>query len=132
MKKQLVLLRVAGILSLFFMVMHIAMNTLFKWDVTLACLSTENKAIFMTYHYACIITTGFMGLVSLFQTRLLLESRLMESVLAFFSGFYILRIVTEFTLFGVSFHSLVILTPCFIIAAIFIAPIINKIYNVNK
>jgi|WetSurMetagenome_2_1015567.scaffolds.fasta_scaffold1041317_1 hypothetical protein len=100
MKTQIVLLRIAGCISLLFMLFHFAFQKMFDWEHSLRCLSQVNLSILLTYHYASILITGFMALIPLFQTRELLESKLKYSILSMFAMFYLIRMVTEFTLFG--------------------------------
>ena len=75
----------------------------------------------LTYHYISILITGFMGVIPLFQTKGLLNISLKFSILSMFSLFYMIRIITEFTLFGISKTSPVIITMC-AIPMIFYSP----------
>jgi hypothetical protein len=100
MKTQILLLRIAGCISLLFMFFHFAFQKMFDWEHTLSCLSQDNRSILLTYHYVSILITGFMGIIPLFQTKVILNSPLKYSILSMFALFYLIRIVTEFTLFG--------------------------------
>jgi hypothetical protein len=128
MKTQIILLRIAGIISLLFMLFHFAFYKLFDWENTLSSLSQNNLSIMLTYHYISILVTGFMGFVPLFQTKALLNSPLKYSILSFFAFFYAIRIVTEFTLFGLSMpQSLIIIVMCAIPILYFAIPIFYKL-----
>lgn len=130
MKKHIVFLRIAGSISLLFMLFHLAFYQLFDWQHSLSCPSQMNRSIILTYHYISILILGFMGIVPLFQTKTLLNSPLKYSVLGLFGLFYLIRIITEFTLFGLSgIQSLIILTMCAIPMILFTIPIFYKSKN---
>lgn len=127
MKTHRILIRTAGVISLIFMLFHLAFNRLFNWDNTLICLSQSDRAILLTYHYISILITGFMAYVSLFQTKALLNSSLKISILGLFDLFYMIRIITEFTQFGFSIpQSFVILIMCSIPLICYAIPIFCK------
>jgi hypothetical protein len=100
MKTQIILLRIAGCISLLFMLFHFAFQKMFDWEHSLSCLSQVNRSILLTYHYISFLITGFMGIIPLVQTKVLLGSPLKYTVLSMFALFYLIRIITEFTLFG--------------------------------
>ena len=128
MKTQIILLRIAGIISLLFMMFHFAFNTLFDWENTLRCLSQDNRSILLTYHYVSFLITGFMGFIPLFQTRVLLNSSLKYSILSLFTLFYLIRIVTEFTLFGFQMpQSIIIIVMCAIPMVFYAIPLFFKL-----
>jgi len=126
MKTQIILLRIAGIVSLLFMLFHLAFYKMFQWDTALNCLSKIDRSIMLTYHYISILITGFMGIIPLFQTKGLLNISLKYSILSMFSLFYMIRIITEFTLFGISKTSPVIITMCAIPMIFYSIPIVHK------
>ena len=107
MKTPIILLRIAGTISLLFMLFHCAFYKIFQWNTALSCLSQLNLSIMLTYHFISILITGFMGFITLFQAKTLLNSPLKYSILGMFSLFFLIRIITEFSLFtGV--HSVII------------------------
>ena len=127
MKTQIILLRIAGSISLLFMFFHLSFHKMFAWDSTLSCLSQVNRSILLTYHYVSILITGFMGIIPLMQTRSLLDSKLKYSVLSFFALFFLIRIITEFTLFGLSMpQSLIIIMICALPMILFSIPMFSK------
>jgi hypothetical protein len=127
MKSSIIYIRIAGSICFLFLVFHFFFNRLFNWDVSLACLSQSDRAILLTYHYVSILITGFMTVVSLFQTRSLIESRAGKNTLLLFVAFYTIRIVTEFTLFGIEgMRSSVILIMCLIPVVLFTIPVLRK------
>jgi hypothetical protein len=128
MKTRIIFLRIAGAISIFFMLFHLAFFKLFDWGNTLSCLSLENLSILWTYHYISILMTGFMGMVPFIHAKLLLKSSLKYSLLSFFSLFYLIRIVTEFTLFGFSWpQSPIIIAMCAIPMFFFALPLFYKL-----
>ena len=127
MKKNITMLRVAGSISLLFMLFHFAFFKMLDWQHTLSCLSQVNRSILLTYHYISILITGFMGIIPLFQAKALLNSPLKYSILSMFGLFYLIRIVTEFTLFAkVNNPSPVILVMCAIPLIIYSLPLFSK------
>ena len=132
MKAQTLLLRIAGFISLLFVVFHLLFHLMFNWGNTLSVLSSINRAIFLTYHAICILMLLLMGIVPIFKTKALLSSSIKYSILSFFSVFYLIRIVAEFTLFGISCSSPAILIMC-LVPMIFYAAFVFKTYNrMNK
>jgi hypothetical protein len=114
-----------------FILFHLAFHRIFGWDVALNALSHTNKAIMLTYHYICILALSFMAYVSLFEPRTLLSSTIKYSVLGFGAAFFATRIATEFTLFGFSRMSLVILVMCAIPLVLFLLPMFSKTTSSN-
>jgi hypothetical protein len=127
MKTQIILLRIAGVICILFTAFHFAFNKLFQWDTALSCMKHSDWAILLTYHYISILLLGFMAFVSLVQTKVLIASKMKYSVLGLFTLFYALRIVTEFTLFGLSPASPVILLMCFIPIVLFTVPMFMNV-----
>ena len=127
MKKNVIMLRFAGSISLLFMLFHFAFFKMLDWQHTLSCLSQDNRSILLTYHYISILITGFMGIIPLFQAKALLNSPLKYSILSMFGLFYLIRIVTEFTLFAkVNNPSPVILVMCAIPLILYSLPLFSK------
>jgi hypothetical protein len=126
MKTSLLLLRIAGIVNIPFILFHAAFYKLFKWDTALECLSQSDRSIFLTYHYISIIILTFMVAVSLFQAKKIIASGLKYSLLGFFSLFYIIRIITEFTLFGINQGTPIILLMCAIPTFCYVYPMLVK------
>ena len=126
MKTNLILLKIAGSISILFMLFHLGFQKLFDWEHSLKCLNVCDHSILLTYHYISILILSFMGLVPLVQGRLLLSSPLKYSVLSFFALFYLIRIITEFTLFGLSIASPIILIMCIIPLICYLIPMIRK------
>jgi len=105
------------------MIFHFLFYKMLNWGEALKALDNDNRSILLTYHYISILITGFMAFVAMFQAKQLLASQLKYSVLGAFALFYIIRIITEFTLFGLSGFSAVILPLCAIPAACFLIPL---------
>jgi hypothetical protein len=125
MKTSVICLRIAGIICILFVVFHFAFYKIFNWENTLSCLSQSNRAIMLTYHYISILILLYMTIVSLFQAKQVIESKIKVSVLLLFCCFYVLRMVTEFSLFGYKgVASIVILTMCLIPTGLFAVPMI--------
>ena len=113
MKKEFIFLRIAGVINLLFMLFHLMFYNMFGWKTGLDCLSNDNRSIMMTYHYVCILIIGFMGILPLTYPGELLHSKMRFTILGTFILFYIIRIITEFTHFGLTSQtSPIIITMC--------------------
>ena len=127
MKTQILLLRIAGVINLFFMIFHLSFYKIFAWNTGLNCLSSDNRSIMLTYHAVSILLLGFMALIPLAQARSLISSPIKYTLLSFFSLFYLVRIVTEFTLFGFAgIQSLIILAMCIVPMVLFAIPLFHN------
>jgi hypothetical protein len=126
MKNQILLLRIAGYISLLFVVFHLFFYPMFNWENALNGLSSMNRAIFLTYHAICILMLLFMGIIPIFQTKSLLGSSLKYGILSLFLLFYLIRIVAEFTLFGISSSSPAILIMCLVPMIFYSIPLFSK------
>jgi hypothetical protein len=124
MKTSVISLRIAGIICLLFVLFHFAFYKIFNWENALNCISHSDRSIMLTYHYISILILSFMSIVSLFQSKQIIESKIKVSVLLLFSCFYLIRIITEFSLFGYKgLPSVVILIMCLIPLVLFSIPI---------
>jgi hypothetical protein len=124
MKTKIILIKVAGIINILFVISHAAFGKMFDWSNSLSCLSVINRSILLTYHYICILFLGMMALISLVYAKTLLASPLKKLLLGIFALFFILRIVSEFTLFGISVpHSLLIIFLCLLPVVLFLIPV---------
>ncbi len=127
MKRNVLMLRIAGSICLLFMLFHFAFFKMLDWEHTLSCLSQNNRSILLTYHYISILITGFMGIIPLLQPKALLTSSLKYSILSMFCLFFVIRIITEFTLFAQTRGpSPVILVMCALPVLLFSLPMFNK------
>jgi hypothetical protein len=129
MRTQIILLRIAGILCVPFVSFHFAFEKLFNWDTALNCLNQSDRSILLTYHYISILLLSFMAFVLLFQPKVILINSLKYSILLLFILFFIIRIITEFTLFKYSTGSPVILIMCGIPVILFSIPLFKNTKN---
>lgn len=127
MKTSKLLIRIAGVISLLFMILHTMFHKLCNWPASIACLDNGNRSILLTYHYISILITGFMAFVSLVQTKEILNSQLKYSILGMFSLFYLIRIITEFTHFGIQSSSAIILVLCAMPVLCYLYPLFIKV-----
>lgn len=102
MKTKITLFRITGVCSILFLAFHFAFPSLFCWSESLACLNPTNKGIFITYHYMSVSLFVFMIVLFLFQSKALLASPLRYSILPLVALLFTIRIITQFTHFGIS------------------------------
>lgn len=127
MKKNIVLIKIAGGITAFFSVFHLSFYWLFHWKDKLSCLDTDTWAIFHTFNYGMNMMFILFALVSLFMTRKLLSESLGKVLLAFMSSIYLMRIVSEFVLWKCQqATSLVIILLCLIPAVLYLLPLFSR------
>ncbi len=111
--KQILLLRITGIIAFLFAVLHMFFPLMPEWNLGLEAISGEMHHIFLTYHYILIVFLAGMGYISTFQTKQLLQSSIRGSISILFASLFIIRIITEFTFWGFQLvQSLIILPFC--------------------
>jgi len=126
MKTQTILLRIAGLISLLSAAFHLSFYWTFNWENTLNCLPNIDRAIFLTYHAICILMLLFMGIIPVFQAKALLNSSVKYGVLSLFSLFYLIRIIAEFSLFGIKSNTLTIMIMCIVPMIFYTIPLFSK------
>ena len=109
--KQITLLRIAGIISILFTFLHFTFPFMPGWDISLNAMTKEIRSIFITYHYVLIAFVAGMGFISTFQSKKLIDSPIKNSIVILFSSIYVIRIITEFTCWGISFPQAAIVLP---------------------
>jgi hypothetical protein len=124
---KLLLIRIAGVLSVIFTLFHTAFYWIFKWSQTLTVLHPTNKAILLTLNVCGILLLLYSVIMSLGHTRQLIETTIGKSLLLFFASFYLVRILCEIAFFGFKMpSSLIIITICLIPAICFALPALLK------
>jgi len=111
--KQTTILRIAGIIDFLFVIFHLTFPLMPNWNFALETMPDDYGAIFITYHYIIIAFLAGMGYISAFQAKKILDSPIKVSILLIFSSLYIIRIITEFVLWGITLpQSAIILGMC--------------------
>lgn len=124
---KLILIRIAGGLSILFTLFHASFYWIFKWSQTLTVMNPTDKGILLTFNLIGILLLLYSVILSFVYTRQLIETITGKSLLLFFSSFYIIRIFSEFSYFG--FHapdSMIIIVVCLIPAICFGLPALLK------
>lgn len=126
-QNKMLFIRIGGALSILFTIFHSAFYWMFKWNETLTVMTTFDRAILLTFNLICILLLLYSVILSLGFTRKLIETTIGKSLLLFFTLFYLLRIVCEFTYFGFMMpSSIIIIAICLIPALSFGLPAIIK------
>ncbi len=99
------LIRIGGVFSGLFLILHIGFYWLFKWESTLQVMNHEDRSILLTLNLVGILFLVYCTGITLFMTKQLVQSVAGKSILLFFASFYLLRIVAEFLYFGFRFPS---------------------------
>jgi hypothetical protein len=124
---KILLIRIAGALSVLFTLFHTGFYWMFKWSQDLAVLQPVNRAILLTLNVVVILLLVYSVIMSLGYPRQLIQTQVGKSLLLFFSSFYLVRIVCEFIYFGFRMpSSLMIITICLIPAICFGLPVLFK------
>ena len=127
---KILLIRIAGALSVLFALFHTGFYWMFKWSQDLAVLQPVNKAIMLTFNVVGILLLVYSVIMSLGYPRQLVQTVAGKSLLLFFTCFYLVRIACEFIYFGFRMpSSLMIITICLIPAICFGLPVFVKSAN---
>ncbi len=121
------LIRVGGIFSGLFLILHISFYWIFKWEQTLQVMNSIDRPILLTLNLVGILLLIYAISVSFFLTRQLPQSTAGRSLLLFFAAFYTLRMVAEFLFFGFTFpKSIVAILLCLIPAVCYMLAALLK------
>lgn len=120
MNKELIIY-LCGVHSVLFAVFHIFFPKLFKWKEDFKNNSVANRAILQISNLLLIFIFLLMAFLCFFYTNQLLGTEIGNVVLIGFSGFWILRIVTQFIFLPYNKVVIHILTAAFIIGAVLFA-----------
>ena len=124
---KVLLIRIAGIVSILFTLFHAGFYWLFKWSQTLTVLNTSDRGILLTFNLICFILLLYSVILSLGYTRQLIETAAGKSILIFFTAFYLVRIYSEFAYFGFKMpSSILIIAICLIPVVCFGLPVFVK------
>lgn len=99
-KTQIKLIRTGGVFSGLFLILHIAFYWIFNWETTLDVMNPTDKAIMLTLNLVGVLFLIYAVSVSFLLTKQISQSSAGQSVLLFFTSFYLLRIVAESIFFG--------------------------------
>lgn len=127
MKKQIILVKTAGGITLFFTVFHILFYWLFNWKVTLQCLDKDTWAIFLAFNIIMNVMFSVFTILSFFYTKKLIEDTTGRIWMLFMASIYIIRIFCEFTLWHFSWtQSPIIIGMCIVPAILYLFPVFYK------
>jgi len=124
---KLLLIRIAGAVSILFTLFHSGFYWIFNWSQTLMSMNPTDKGILLTFNLIAILLLLYSVILSFGYTRQLIETNVGKSLLLFYTLFYITRIFSEFAYFG--FHmpgSILILAICLLPAICFSLPVLVK------
>jgi hypothetical protein len=124
---KILLIRIAGIISILFTLFHAGFYWLFKWSQTLTVMNPPDRGILLTFNLIGIILLLYSVILSLGFARQLTETVVGKSLLLFFTVFYVVRIFSEVAYFGFRIPgSIMIITICLIPAICFSLPVFIK------
>jgi hypothetical protein len=124
---KILLIRIAGIISILFTLFHTGFYWLFKWSQTLTVMNPTDRGILLTFNLIGIILLLYSVILSLGFARQLIETTVGKSLLLFFTIFYVVRIFSEVAYFGFRIPgSIMIITICLIPAICFSLPVFIK------
>ncbi|HNW51465.1 MAG TPA: hypothetical protein PKH79_10305 [Prolixibacteraceae bacterium] len=124
---KLLLIRIAGVVSILFVLFHAGFYWIFKWSQTLTVMNPTDRGILLTFNLIGVLLLLYSVVMSLGYARQLVETTTGKSLLLFFTAFYLVRIFSEFAYFG--FHapgSIIILAMCLLPAICFSLPVFVK------
>ena len=124
---KLLLIRIAGVVSILFTLFHAGFYWIFKWAETLTVMNPTDRGILLTFNLICILLLIYSVILALGFTHQLIETVAGKSILLFFTLFYLVRIVCEFVYFGFQMpSSIFIIAICLLPALCFVLPALTK------
>jgi hypothetical protein len=84
---KLLLIRIAGVVSIFFTLFHAGFYWIFKWSQTLSAMNPTNRGILLTFNLIGVLILFYSVVMSLGYARQLTETTAGKSLLLFFSAF---------------------------------------------
>jgi hypothetical protein len=133
MKNQIIVIKVAGFVTCFFSVFHLLFYRLLHWKETLHCLDADNWAIFHAFNLGMNMMFILFTIISLFMTKKLLTETIGKVMLVFMSSIFVMRIVSEFVLWGFTLEqSPIIIILCLIPAVLFVLPLFHNSKNIAQ
>lgn len=120
------LLLCAGFMAVIFAVVHLLFWKMLNWDTELRCLSPENRGVMAMLNVAVIY---YLLASAAFTFPLALRERhgsIEKKLLAFFGGFYLVRIAFGVPLFGINAEELFIWALCLVAALCYMVPLAMK------
>jgi hypothetical protein len=124
-KSYLVLLYSISIIIFVLTIFHIGFWEIFNWKVTLASLSVDNRNIMYTLNITQIMNLFAMIIITIFFKNEVLNTKLGRFILIWFSTFYFLRVILEFTLWHSS-PNLLIIVLCVFVGMVYTLPLWMK------
>jgi hypothetical protein len=93
---NLTLLYVCGFYNILLSIFHILFWRIFKWKITLNKGSKTNKAIIQIINIQLIYLFAFMAIIYLLFPTELLNTKLGNTILIGYAGFWIVRFIQQF------------------------------------
>jgi len=92
---KILLIRIAGVISILFTLFHAGFYWIFNWSKTLTVMNPTDRGILLTFNLICILLLLYSVILSLGFARQLIETTVGKSLLLFFTLFYLVRIISE-------------------------------------
>jgi len=110
MKKSLIY--VGSGIAILFVVLHSTFQWLLDWGTELPKLNAENQAVMQVLNYMMVYVFILFAVISIYIATKQQISTLAKIIIAFFAGFYVLRIILGVTVFGLSFSEIIVWLAC--------------------
>ncbi len=124
MRKQIISIRVAGAITAFFTAFHLMFYWLFNWKQALQCLDKDTWAIFHCFNICMDMMFILFTVISFRFTAKLFEETLGRVWLLFMASIYVIRIISEFVLWGFDpVQSTIIIVLCVVPAIGYLFPL---------
>lgn len=120
------LLYIAGSMTLCFSFLHLSFWAIFNWQEELLKISTINQGILQMLNIASIYRMLFIAFISFYLAKKADFSFIDRTLVIFFSGFYLLRVVFGIPLFGFSIQEIVIKFYCLVAASCYLLALRKK------
>lgn len=121
------LIQIGGIINLLFVIFHLLFWKLFNWEQSLACLSSEDRAVMQVLNIHTAYVLAIFAVVSLVFTNEMSTTKLGRVISLFIAGFWILRAVNQAVFWGLSLAgSWIALLACLAIAVLYLIPLRDR------
>ncbi len=121
MKK--ILLYIGGVLTFLFSILHLSFWKMGNWSVELEKMIPVNQGLIQGLNIGSIYFLLFSAIITFIIARKSLLEKTDKLFLSLVAGYYIVRIIMGFPLFGITAAEVIIQIICLIVACCYFIPL---------
>lgn len=115
-----------GFVNLILAAFHVTFWDLLNWQQELPKLSIDNQAIMQTANIVAIFTLLYFSIMSFIIIKYEKLDIFAKSIILFIIGFYAIRLIAGYPLFGFSLEELLIWIVCALLIAAYASILVMK------